>query len=416
MRRSANAARANGGTGGGADASALTALTVLTALTALSCIPERATNSPTVRDSAGVTIVAYDALRPDPLPWTIGDEPVVEIGAVEGDEAYQLGQVAGVTRLSDGRIVIADGGTLGLRFYDATGRHLVTAGRKGQGPGEFDGLWSVWALPGDTIMAYDGNLKRVSVFTPDGAFVRSFNLDFAQGFPQLGGMLTDGTLIGSRGFAFQPSQIDGVIRDTAPVLRFAADGTFSDSVGRWLSREYYVHGTRNEAWASSLPFGRSMTLALGRGGFYVGSTERFEIEWRDGTGRLSRIVRATPAPVPVTAADLDRVKAERMESADANWRRRQERMFAEMPVPSTRPAFGVLEVDPEGNLWVGESIVSARDSQPWIVFGPDGRLRGSIVTPAGFSVREIGQDYLLGTSRDEMDVERVRMYRLGRVP
>ena len=78
----------------------------------------------TARDSAGIRIVenaqpawsASDAL-------TLSAAPSLVIGNRVG-EAYEFSRVAGTARLSDGRIVIADGGSLQLRFYDASGSFL----------------------------------------------------------------------------------------------------------------------------------------------------------------------------------------------------------------------------------------------------------------------------------------------------
>ena len=39
-------------------------------------------------------------------------------------------------------------------------------------------------------------------------------------------------------------------------------------------------------------------------------------------------------------------------------------------------------------------------------------MRGIALTPADLSVIEIGADYLLGTWRDELDVEHVQLYEL----
>ncbi len=393
-------------------APAVTAWSVVTVVTigTVGCGGAGGSGSATARDSAGVTIVEYAERARDTLPWSIASQPLVEIGAVEGDEAYQLSSVSGVRRLSDGRIVIADEGTADLRIFDPMGRHLVTMGRKGEGPGEFEGLSGLFVGPGDTLLAYDSNVKRVSVFTPDGAFVRSFTVDFAQGVPVLVGRFADGSFLATRAFTFVPSEIDEVVPDSQPVYHFAADGALMDSTGRWLATEWYVHGTGGQTWAVSLPFGRRMVVAVAPAGFYVGSSGQYEVEWRDPAGTLRRILRITASPRPVTGDDWERAKAERMRNVPDQVRPRQERMLAELPVPSTRPAFGALQTDPDGNLWVAHSVISADDPQPWTVFDSTGTMLGLVTTPAGLSVREIGRDYILGVARDELDVQHVQLF------
>ena len=393
-------------------APAVTAWSVVTVVTigTVGCGGAGGSGSATVRDSAGVTIVEYAERARDTLPWSIASQPLVEIGAVEGDEAYQLSSVSGVRRLSDGRIVIADEGTAHLRIFDPTGRHLVTTGRKGEGPGEFEGLSGLFVGPGDTLLAYDSNLKRVSVFTPDGEFVRSFTLDFAQGVPLLVGRFADGTFLATRAFTFVPGDIDAVVPDSQPVYHFAADGSLMDSTGRWLATEWYMHGTGGQTWASSLPFGRRMAVAVAPAGFYVGSSGQYEIEWRDPAGSVRRILRITAPPRPVTGDDWERVKAARLRDVPDQQRPRQERMLAEMPVPSTRPAFGVLRTDPDGNLWVADAVVSSEDPRSWTVFDSSGQMLGLVTTPPGLDVRDIGRDYILAVAKDELDVQHVRLF------
>ena len=41
---------------------------------------------------------------------------------------------------------------------------------------------------------------------------------------------------------------------------------------------------------------------------------------------------------------------------------------------------------------------------------PGGRVRGARRSPRGHEVRAVGEDYVLTTVRDEIGVERVRLY------
>lgn len=102
---------------------------------------DRAAGDVVVRDSSGVRIVESPAPTwGRALPWTVSAEPIVTIGTVEGDAAYQLHRVGAALRLSDGRIVVANNGSSDLRYYDSAGRHVRTVGRRGEGPGEFSML------------------------------------------------------------------------------------------------------------------------------------------------------------------------------------------------------------------------------------------------------------------------------------
>jgi len=43
-----------------------------------------------------------------------------------------------------------------------------------------------------------------------------------------------------------------------------------------------------------------------------------------------------------------------------------------------------------------------------------GRVLGFVETPGGLSIFEIGEDYILGSTTDEVDVEYVQLWELGR--
>src|SRR5690606_18394752 len=112
----------------GPRAAAATAALALTACGAA----DRSGDRVVVRDSAGVRIV--ENVEPAWCPvdaWRIPDAPVVPIGAVEGEAHEQFFRITGILRLDDGRIVVADDGARELRFYDAAGHFLSSAGRQG---------------------------------------------------------------------------------------------------------------------------------------------------------------------------------------------------------------------------------------------------------------------------------------------
>ncbi len=364
----------------------------------------------TERDSAGVTIV--ENLRgswSEDQSWRLSPEPIVDIGVLEGEDVYQLFQVGGATLLDDGRIVVANGGTGELRYYDGDGRFLKAVGRKGEGPGEFESMGSP-ILVGDSIFVWDFRLRRMSVLDREGGFGRSFRVEGALTVPA--GTFSDGSFLFTAGLTFRPSEIAAVVRDTALYAHVGREGEVLDSIGRFPSIEFYMLGTDQRAAATSLPFGRRTYAAVHGQTAYLGSSDSYEILRYAVDGRLEGIVRVGHEHSPVTQGDIEREKADRLGDADDNWRRTLERMFAEMPIPSTMPAFDGLETDALGNLWVREAVRPGAPDAVWTVFDTGGRIRGTALTPADLSVVEIGTDYLLGTWRDELDVEHVQLYAL----
>ena len=312
---------------------------------------------------------------------------------------------------------MANSGSHELRYFDAQGRYLKSTGREGGGPGEFEGLGAPVVVGGDSIAVYDWNLRRVSLWDPEGNFVRSVKIQFSGRSPAAVGPLSDGSWLFTKAFSFVPSEISTVARDTAAYFRFDQRGELLDSIGLFPSWEYFLQGSAQAAWATSLPFGRGFATAIAPGGFYHGITDRYEILWYGLSGQLERVIRKAHEPVPVRPVDVERYKAERLEDASSdNWRRRLERMFGEVPIPSTMPAFSTLEVDELGFLWIAEFEPPGADARRWSVFDAEGRLLGTVVTPAELQVHQIGVDFLLASWRDDLGVEHVQLYELTRAP
>lgn len=104
--------------------------------------------------------------------------------------------------------------------------------------------------------------------------------------------------------------------------------------------------------------------------------------------------------------------------------------FTQLGRADSLPVVEQIRMDAVGNLWMAEGRVfsgfigtvrergvwtSAEDGPTrWTVFSPDGVPVGTVLTPAGLRVDEIGEDYLLGTTWDELGVPRIRMYALDR--
>jgi hypothetical protein len=126
------------------------------------------------RDRAGIRII--DNSKPVWAPgheWRISEKPILVLGDGNATDD-RLGRIVGVTRLSDGRVVVADQSTLQLKFFDTSGRRLQTVGGKGQGVDQFRDFRAASRLAGDSIVVEAP--EKASVFAPSGSFVRSIKV------------------------------------------------------------------------------------------------------------------------------------------------------------------------------------------------------------------------------------------------
>ena len=371
------------------------------------------------RDSAGIRIVESRAPAwPQGKGWKVDRTPTLSIGN-ETDAAYQFNYVAGAVRLSNGRIVVADAGSLQLRMFDSTGRHLKTFGRSGSGPGEFRQIDALFLLPGDTIAV--SNLRTsIELFAPDGKYVKTISIRRPSGVPLV-------TIIGftDRGefLAYvriptsTAAQGGGAVIDSALVIRFAADGSARETVKRIAKFSGEMFG----------PFGWAATR---KDGFYSAYSATPQIGVYSPTGQLLKLLRKPWKSASVSASDIQRFKAYdratrktftgKPLTAAENLQR--DSALANMRFAKEFALFAQGWTDRSDNLWVRHyelqhvmrTAVDAPSTYPfhYSVFSPNGRWLGDIELPANLVVYEAGADYLLGVSKDAEGVESVVLHRL----
>ncbi len=106
----------------------------------------------------------------EPEMWRLAQAPFLEIGVREGEDAYQLHRVHGSVLLEDGQVVVLNGGSQELRFFDSEGRFLHSVGGRGEGPGEFRSPAGLRRAADGGFQVWDQSLLRVSNFAEDGTF------------------------------------------------------------------------------------------------------------------------------------------------------------------------------------------------------------------------------------------------------
>lgn len=389
-------------------------------------------------DSAGVPVITVQAALWGPGEgWTIGDEPLIEIGAADGGPEHLLDGVAGAVRLSGGDIVIGERTTGELRRYDGNGTLVWSAGGKGEGPGEHGFLAFLGWLPGDSLITYDHALLRIQVFGPDGRVARSIRVEMS-------------------GTGFEPRDILGV-SDRSLVV------TFNDRrgepppprVARWPGVRIATHSLDDGSIRTVMDvpgpeahmireggrvgynlyqFGKGPRFAVSGGTLALVDTERFEVRSIGlDDGSTTRTLRRNEPTRNVTSEHVEAWIETSMsvtrglegmpKSAKEDMRRR----MRESPMASTLPALHTIHLDRVGNLWVEPFSPLGSDVPPFQVYAADGNWLGDVVIPPGLSLEmtpglrigwgpgpgfEIGDDYILGVWRDELGVEHVRLYAL----
>lgn len=327
------------------------------------------------------------------------------VGAAPSPE--ELGRVRSVIADADGRMYVADGMALEVRVFEPDGRFARRMGRRGQGPGELEGVHGVAWLAGDTLVALDYGNARVSVLTA----------------------------------AWEPV-------GQWPWMRLTGSARFLFNGG---PGEVYVHvfqrGVEGDglqpAWARFTPEGPGDTVAIprveprpgtslvcrGRGiGFYenpygdrllsapapngervLGWTSAYRLAFIDGAGDTTRVLTRDIAPVPLpdsawdpVAADLARFREE--------WRGAA--CEGDIVRPDARRVLTDLVFDHDGGLVVEYTTPAGRAFDR---YGPDGALRATFPSPPDRDPSVppfLRGDRLYLVTKDSLDIQRARAYRI----
>ena len=352
--------------------------------------------------------VVHVANSGTPPEWQLTQ--VVSIGpksVTEQETPDEFGRVSAVALGPDGTVFVADAGNHEIRVFGLDGAHLRTFGREGEGPGEFESIYSIaWA--GDRLLAFDPPLGRIGEFSADGEW--------------LGQRRTTGGLTGT-GIRFYTVGADEVFRfalgsdmesewvgldsrgdtgDTLPYLRTAEDlpgatptivceyeraiGFYSHTVGAKFVQQPASGGIMYSAW----------------GYFY-----RIAVTAADGD--TLRVIERDLPTEPITdeewaagSADFEEFR-ERRPDASCN-----PRSYSR---PDRKPFIEEIFVAPDGKLWV-EVIRTAGNR--WEFFDTEGRLLGSVpaVPYKERTVPVFRGGHLATIRQDDLDLDHVDVWRL----
>jgi hypothetical protein len=385
------------------------AVTAMFSVVLTACAGGRPPSSVSQRDSAGITILESTSPRwSSGEGWRIDATPLLDLTTSGTGPSHEFYRVRDAIRLPDGSIVVADRGSCEVRLFSATGEFVRAVGRRGEGPGEFERLTSIHRIRGDSLIAFDYWLRRITVLGPDLSVSRTFSL-FADGLSisELN-IVDDTTLVATTYSLANLEGVNGLFREKSPVITMSLIGGVLDTMTSIAGSESFEGPT----FSAPTLFGKASHLAVHDGLIYLGSADQMQFEVFSPAGRQERIVRIPGVDLSVSSQEIQEER-DALEGPDPSQMIRE--IFAAVPKPETRPAYSDLLVDSEGFVWAAEHLGEAQRGKPrgWRVFTSEGAWLGSVQTPGRFTVYEIGRDYVLGRLLDDMDVEHVQLLRLN---
>lgn len=365
----------------------------------------------TVLDSAGVRIVENGAVPES--GWRIAAEPLFTAGWDEGGAMFTWPQSG--TILPGGGALVGEFAEGTIYDLGADGSVVDTWGRKGEGPGEFQGLDAI-LLWGDSILVSDGRLGRVTLLSPEGE-VRTVPLPTGTLLPKVSAVFNDGRflLVPGDGYGMVAETRPEWVFQTQPILTMRAAGGAPDTLAE-LPHLRQWSGSRGGSPGPVWVQGRAGGFAEG---FAWARSDQREVRWYDKEGRLTQSARWDEEPTPVTPefrAGVRRTyeEAYRAQGAQEAFVTAQ---LAELeagfdrhegPLPYWRQFF----VDRAGNVWLGRYPRLGQNPEAWRVLARDGAIEGWVSLPGVLTILDITDDRILAVRRNELDVSAVVMLRL----
>lgn len=353
--------------------------------------------------------------------WTVSAAPTLTIQD-DGTPATQFESIVGVSRLSNGGLVIGNrGGTNDVRIFDARGRHVATLGRTGSGPGEFRRIELI-GQSGDTAWLFDSGLQRVTSVslsgepkllgtTPITATGNRERFDVM-------GRLPDGRFVVTTNVSPTFDGPPGVHRlpGSTGIIARTGDGNVT-WLGDFKSAAIFVHN----------PTGDVANMATGPIAFppwLRNATSGGQVWIGDSAGDSLVVVRARDLtrftvrlPLPRRAPSRDLINATRdreLGGKPAKVGSFSEAKWSPKYLPARLPYFEGLTAGPLGEVWVAAYAGDRSRPTYYLILDANGRPKGRVDVPAGSRIREAGVDYVILAHEDADGVETIRVHSLVR--
>jgi hypothetical protein len=203
-------------------------------------------------------------------------------------------------------------------------------------------------------------------------------------------------------------------------LLYASDGSILDTLGARPGAEMLYVASDAGAMRTEVAFGRASFASVGGSIAAIGTNDRYEFEVLDDQGSVAARVRARTPSCAVTDGDVRAWEDEQLGASGNPLSGLREALVAEMVPRETHPSFMALQVDRLGHVWVGRRPCEAPGGSGtgkttiWDVYSPEGLPAGRLVADRDLRLLDIGADYILTLSRDDLDREIVRLFDLHR--
>lgn len=330
------------------------------------------------------------------------------IGVKEGDENYMFGQRVYFNTDGEGNFYVTDWDRKRIQKFDPQGKYVLTIGRSGQGPGEFQNVWRPEFDTEGHLYVLDIAALRMSFFDrASGQFLKQIKLP-AELHP---------TLVNGRGYFVGDK---GIVEDGPNGRKYTTIYGLFDSqpqiVKEFLRTVWEPQqgsGRGEAAIVSSLAGNLSdqafkpfpSYLLAPNDDIWIGYPQTYEIRVYGPNGEPKRTIRRDHDPRPVTAKDKERFleeqESEYFRFLPAPAQALKSKIIEAVRFPENKPAYASFALMENG--WLAVVVESPqRDVALLDLFDEKGRYLAQFeaAIPIEGLFFKNGKAYALETTED----------------
>lgn len=328
------------------------------------------------------------------------------VGGVASPD-HIFGEVTDASLLEDSSFVVVDRQAREVHVFGADGALREVLGGSGEGPGEFLDPIAV-DTRGERVFVWDWRQSRVTEFDLASGGVFTHNVSGQVNPSYQFGLLDDGFVVG---FAAGDLVGDGGEFWTTD-LGVGRVSFGSETVDTTMLVPDQVYGWVDQAQrrVGSPHFSPRASLSTS-GGVVYWSRGDVPALIRAGAGGHDTIRWEWPSR-PVGPGDVELYRQLFLDRRDESMHAGINRMFAAMPAAEVYPAVAGLMPDNDGGIWVQAYSAPHDTSGTWLRIEDGVTCR--VTLPRAFVATDGGKDWLLGVVSDDLGVQRVERWMVGR--
>ena len=331
-----------------------------------------------------------------PLQATFAD--VYRVGGSDVDDWAEFRLIKDVTFDAAGNLYILDSRGSQITVVDARGRLVKKLGRRGDGPGEFSAPTQFTVFGDGSVAVLDGLKDHLSVFGPDGKFIKNVKPDFPDAKPGIIHPASKDRLFFQAGLFIMNGVVSidgpnlGQPADKLPVGMIDLNANKSTTLDRvWLAQYPKPPTPRSMHGLSARAFS-----AAWNGKLAVADTVAYRITVI-GEDKAKQVITRGITPRKATSQDREfarkqqrdrliapdgssKIAGASMDGSAPGRANRQavERALADMTFAEYVQVIVGMETDPEGRLYVARNGNDLSKPGPIDVIAKDGTYMGTI--------------------------------------